>query len=50
VSTALGRAISAQYALMQTTARAKSKGDLALIAAQDTILAPKTLFKAKRLR
>ena len=50
IGAALGRAISAQYALMQTTARAKGKGDLALIAAQDAILAPKTLFKAKRLR
>lgn len=50
VGAALGRAISAQYALMRTTARAKGKGGLALIAAQDAILAPKTLFKAKRLR
>ena len=50
VGAALGRAISAQYALMQTTMRAKSKGDLALVAAQDAILAPKMLFKAKRLR
>lgn len=47
---ALGRAVSAQYALMRVTARAKSKGDLALVAAQNAILAPKTLFKAKRLR
>lgn len=50
VGTALGRAISAQYALMQVTMRVKSKGDLALVAAQDAITAPKTLFKAKKLR
>ena len=50
VGAALGRAISAQYALMQVTMRAESKGDLALVAAQDAITAPKTLFKAKKLR
>ena len=50
IGAALGRAVSAQYALMHATARAKgAPGDLALIAAQDAILAPKTLFKAKRL-
>lgn len=50
VGTALGRAISAQYALMRVTARADTKGDLALVAAQAAITAPKTLFKAKKLR
>lgn len=50
VGAVLGSAISAQYALMQTTARAKGTGDLALVAAQDALLTPKTLFKAKRLR
>lgn len=50
IGAALGRAISAQYALMRATARARTKGDLALVAAQDAIRAPKTLFKARRLR
>lgn len=51
VGAALGRAVSAQYALMRATARAQgAPGDLALVAAQGAILAPKTLFKAKRLR
>lgn len=50
VATALGRAISAQYALMRATAHADTKGDLALVAAQDVITTPKMLFKAKRLR
>lgn len=50
VGAALGRAISAQYALMRVTALARTKGDLALVAAQDAIRTPKTLFKARRLR
>jgi pyridoxine kinase len=50
VGAALGRAVSAQYALMRATLRASAKDGLALVAAQDVIRAPKMLFKAKRLR
>jgi len=46
---ALGRAASAQHALMRASARAGAN-DLALVAAQDAWFAPRTLFRARRLR
>lgn len=48
-ATALARAMSAQHTLMRASAR-QGREELAIIAAQDAILRPKTLFKAKRLR
>lgn len=48
-ATALARAMSAQHAIMRASARRGGK-DLAIIAAQDAFVRPKTLFKAKRLR
>lgn len=46
---ALGRAASAQHALMRATARAGT-GELALVAGQGAWAAPRTLFRARRLR
>ena len=46
---ALGRAASAQHALMRASARAEAN-DLALVAAQGAWFAPRTLFRARRLR
>lgn len=46
---ALGRAASAQNALMRATARART-GELALVSGQADWSAPRTLFRARRLR